>query len=119
MWGQKYRVINAEGPYCDLDLRCELTAGTTLRAACEPARFIPHDPEITRAALDVATLARPAAPACPHCVEMARRFHVVCEALEWYASPRTWRQWLPDSAGDRARRALDFIKGVNRAAPRR
>ncbi len=28
------------------------------------------------------------------------------EALAWYASPRTWNQWLPDSAGDMARRAL-------------
>lgn len=28
------------------------------------------------------------------------------EALRWYASPRTWNQWLPDSAGERARKAL-------------
>jgi hypothetical protein len=28
------------------------------------------------------------------------------EALDWYADTRTWNQWLPDSAGDRARRAL-------------
>lgn len=40
--GQKYQVVNAEGPYCDLDSRCEMPAGTTLRAASEPARFIPH-----------------------------------------------------------------------------
>jgi hypothetical protein len=29
------------------------------------------------------------------------------EALAWYASPRTWNQWCPDSFGDRARKALD------------
>jgi hypothetical protein len=28
------------------------------------------------------------------------------EALAWYASERTWNQWLPDSAGDIARKAL-------------
>jgi hypothetical protein len=27
-------------------------------------------------------------------------------ALEWYASPRTWNQWLPDVAGNIARAAL-------------
>jgi hypothetical protein len=28
------------------------------------------------------------------------------KALGWYAEPRTWNQWLPDSAGDIARKAL-------------
>jgi hypothetical protein len=28
------------------------------------------------------------------------------DALMWYASPRTWNQWCPDSFGDRARAAL-------------
>jgi hypothetical protein len=28
------------------------------------------------------------------------------EALEWYASSRTWNQWAPESFADRAREAL-------------
>lgn len=57
------------------------------------------------------------APVCQcHTPEMAARIvsamnqskeiRQLRAALEWYADPRTWNQWLPDSAGDRARKAL-------------
>lgn len=37
----------------------------------------------------------------------------VREALAWYASPQTWNQWLPDSAGEHARRALALLDRLN------
>jgi DNA-binding IclR family transcriptional regulator len=38
------------------------------------------------------------------------------EALEWYASGRTWHQWLPDSAGDKARKALAVLQSTDAPA---
>ena len=38
--------------------------------------------------------------------ELRRQLEEAKKALEWYAEPKTWNQWLPDSAGDRARNAL-------------
>lgn len=35
------------------------------------------------------------------------KIKAMTDALEWYASSRTWNQWLPDSAGERARKALE------------
>jgi hypothetical protein len=38
----------------------------------------------------------------PHVFEMY-------EALQWYASPRTWNQWCPESFADKARAVLTKI----------
>lgn len=34
------------------------------------------------------------------------RIYALRDALQWYASPRTWNQWCPDSFGDLARKSL-------------
>lgn len=45
-------------------------------------------------------------------VELRDQLDKAKKALLWYADERTWNQWLPDHAGERAR---DALKEITRA----
>jgi hypothetical protein len=68
---------------------------------------------IDQRVIDEAVKKRCAAVTAP----LEHRIAELEKALEWYASPRTWNQYCPESFADRAREALEREKPLLAAAP--
>lgn len=77
-----------------------------LREACA---WIENDGLAWEAWPEIALIARALPAKLDRIAELETQLRVAREALVWYASERTWHQWLPDSAGDRARTALTAL----------